>query len=317
MAQSIRLAAAVQSFLKYLLAERGYSDLTVIEYERDLNLFTRFLAEQLKIDPEAICIDSFGRWEVNDFLNNLVWEKNNAPITRNRRLYSLRSFFKFLVRKEMLDLNPAEYVDVSKTETRAEPIYLRLDEAKQYITAIEGSSGEYLERDLAIVKIILYGGLRVSEVVNMDLKDIDFDDYSIKFYGKGDKERYVPLHRDVIEAVLDYLPHREEIRPKDENAEAALFRSRQGTRLTARSIQLRIKQYAKLAGIRGAEKITPHKLRHTFATMLYQSTKDIRVVQDLLGHTDISTTQIYTHTEKEDRRNAVEDLPLFNPMKKQ
>lgn len=311
MSQSIRLMSAIQSFQKYLLAEKGYSDLTVIEYERDLNLFSRYLVEQLKMEPEAIMIDSFGRFEVNNFLNDLVWEKNNAPITRNRRLYSLRSFFKYLVRKEFLDLNPAEYVDVSKTAIRAEPIYLRLDEAKQYITAVEQSSGEYLERDLAIVKIILYGGLRVSEVVNTNLADIDFDDYSIKFYGKGNKERFIPLHRDVIEAILDYLPHRDEIKPKDADCEAALFRSRQGTRLTARSIQLRVKQYAQLAGIRGADKITPHKLRHTFATMLYRETKDIRVVQDLLGHTDISTTQIYTHTEKEDRRNAVDDLPLF------
>lgn len=257
MPQKLKFLPAVQSFLKYLLAEKGYSELTIVEYERDLQLLHRYLVEVMKYDPASLTVDEIGRFEVSEFLNDMVLVNNNAPITRNRRLYSLRSFFRYMVKMNILEANPAEYVDASKTEIRAEPIYMRLDEAKLYISTVENSAGQYLERDLAIIKMFLYGGLRVSEVVDLNLDDLDFADQSVKFFGKGAKERYVPLHPDVIEAIYDYLPHRANIRPKDADGDAALFRSKQGTRFGVRSIQLMVKKYAKLAGIRGAEKITP------------------------------------------------------------
>lgn len=309
MTNQFKFLTALKSFLKYLLAEKGYSQLTIVEYERDLSLFCRYLEKVQQLPAEKIMINSFGALEIREFLNDLILVNNNSPITRNRRKCSLRSFCKFLVSCGYLTINPTDGIDSSKTEKRAEPIYLKLAEAVKYLESIRIFGKKNFERDLAIVKMFLYGGLRVSELISLDLDDIDFTDCSIKFFGKGKKERYVPLHPDVIEAIVDYLPSREQIIPVDEDSQRALFRSLKGKRLGVRSIQLLVKKYAKLAGLKNAEKITPHKLRHTFATMLYQKTKDLRVLQDLLGHANIATTQIYTHTDKEDRKDAIEDLP--------
>lgn len=309
MTNQIRFLSAVESFLKYLLAEKGYSQLTIIEYERDLNLFYRYLVKVRQLPADQIMLNSFGAFEIREFLNDLVLLNNNSPITRNRRKCSLRSFCKFMVKSGYLTINPTDGIDSSKTEKRAEPIYLKLEEATKYLQSIETYGKKNLERDLAIVKMFLYGGLRVSELISLDVDDLDFADCSIKFFGKGNKERYVPLHPDVIESILNYLPSRNQILTNDEDAKKALFRSLKGKRLGIRSVQLMVKKYAKLAGIKNAEKITPHKLRHTFATMLYQKTKDLRVLQDLLGHSNISTTQIYTHTDKEDRKDAIDELP--------
>ncbi len=301
----------IKSFLKYLLAEKGYSELTVSEYERDLDLLNRYLIEVMKFTTDQITIDQIGRFEISEFLNDQILENNNSPATRNRKLYSIRSFFKFAVSMDYLTINPTDQIGASKTEIRSEPIYMKLTEAKAYVTTIESSDSKNMERDLAIVKLFLYGGLRVSELVGLDLNDLDFEDSSIKFFGKGNKERYVPLHPDVIEAIYNYLPHRSLIQPKDENEASALFRSNRGTRLGVRSVQMMVKKFAKLSNIRDADRITPHKLRHTFATMLYRQTKDLRVLQELLGHSSISTTQIYTHTDKEDRKDAISELPVL------
>ncbi len=309
MSETIKFYLATRSFLKYLLAEKGYSVLTISEYERDLDLFYRYLQEVMKFNPEQITLDQIGRFEITEFLNDQVLINNNSPVTRNRKLYSIRSFFKYAVSMDYLKINPTEQIGASKTEIRSEPVYMKLEEAKLYISAVESLKGQNMERDLAIIKLFLYGGLRVSELVGLNLNDLDFDDSSIKFFGKGNKERYVPLHPDVIETIFNYLPHRSQIQPKNEAGSFALFRSNRGTRLGVRSVQIMVKKYAKLTGIRGADQITPHKLRHTFATMLYRQTKDLRVLQDLLGHSSISTTQIYTHTDKEDRKDAVSELP--------
>lgn len=180
---------------------------------------------------------------------------------------------------------------------------------EKYLEAIKNYNSKYCSRDLAINKLFLYSGLRISELVNLNLDDINYEDQSIKFFGKGNKERYVPLHQEALTAIKDYLPDRNKITPKNQDARQALFLSNQRRRISVRTIQKMVKKYAKKAGVRNASKITPHKLRHTFASLLYQKTKDLRVLQDLLGHSDISTTQIYTHTDKEQRKSAIDEMP--------
>lgn len=299
---------AVKSFKKYLAVERGYSPLTIEEYERDLNLFYEYLVNEMKFNKN-FSINEISKLEVAEFLADIILVNENKPTTRNRKLYSIRSFFKYLVKYEYLNSNPTDTIETSKTEIRSEPIYMKLEEARKYIEAIKNYDGVNQKRDLAIVKLFLYAGLRVSELVNLNITDIDYDDKSIKFYGKGKKERYVPLHSDVIHAIKDYLPERSEIKIKKDKDQHALFLSRHGRRISIRSVQLLVKKYAKYAGIRRANKITPHKLRHTFASILYYQTKDLRVLQDLLGHADISTTQIYTHTDVEQKKEAIEEFP--------
>ena len=310
MANKILFLDAVDKFKKYLTVERGYSELTIKEYESDLMLFYKYLREDLN-RKEQFSPNDISKYEVSEFLSDLVINYDDSPVTRNRKLYSLRSFYKYLLKYEYVDSDPTQTIEASKTKIRAEPIYLKLDESKQYIKTINNHDSINKKRNLAIVKIFLYAGLRISELINLNYNDVNFEDKSIKFYGKGNKERYVPLHRDVIKAIKHYIPERDEIEPKTKDAEKALFLSRHGKRISARSIQIFVKKYAKLSGIKNASKITPHKLRHTFASILYQKTKDLRVVQDLLGHADISTTQIYTHTDTEQKKEAIEEFPGF------
>ncbi len=310
MSRDLNYLDAVDSFKKYLKVDRVYSPLTIKEYEQDLKLLYRYLTNEFDFE-ENFKISEISKYEISEFLSDIVLSYDNSAVTRNRKLYSIRSFFKFLQKREYIEKNPTMTIESSKTRTTAEPIYMKIKEAKRYIETIKEADLLNKTRDLAIVKLFLYAGLRVSELVELDLDDINYEDKSIKFYGKGNKERYVPLHKDTIEAIKDYLPERNTIKPNNKDAEKALFLSTRGNRISARSIQLFVKKYAKKAGIKNASKITPHKLRHTFATILYHNTKDIKVLQDLLGHSNISTTQIYTHTDQKQKKEAIEELPDF------
>lgn len=302
---------AIDSFTKYLIAERGYSESTAEHYKHDLSLFGKYLAREFDCDLKKLNVTNIDRFEVSEFLSDIILVEDNSPSARNRKLYSLRSFFEYLKKRNIIKNNPTDSIEASKSESKSEPIYLNEKNMKKYLKAIENYNSKYYSRDLAINKLFLYCGLRISELVNLNLDDINYEDQSIKFFGKGNKERYVPLHKEVLIAIKNYLPDRNRITPKNQDARQALFLSNQGNRISVRTIQKMVKKYAKKAGVRNASKITPHKLRHTFASLLYQKTKDLRVLQNLLGHSDISTTQIYTHTDKEQRKEAVDQLPEF------
>ncbi len=308
MKNNIKFLQAVESFKKYLKIEKGYSTLTVKEYTGDLMLFYNYLQQECKFS-KSFSVNKISKYEISEFLANIILKNDDLPATRNRKLYSLRSFFKYLITYEYIKEDPTANIGASRTEKKAEPIYLKLNDAHKYIEAIDNYDSINKKRDIAIVKLFLYAGLRVSELANLDCEDINYSDQSIKFFGKGNKERYVPLHDDVIQAIKNYLPFRNTISPASKDAEKALFLSRRGNRISVRSIQLFVKKYAKLAGVKNASKITPHKLRHTFATTLYQQTKDLKILQDLLGHTNISTTQIYTHTDTKEKKEAINELP--------
>ena len=301
---------AVNKFKKYLNVEKGYSKLTIKEYENDLLQLYRYLKEKLDF-PEVFKAEDVDRLDIAEFLADAVIINDNKAITRNRKLFAIRSFYKYLLHYGVIEKNPAEAIDSSKTDTKLEPIYLKLKEAQKFIQAIDDKDNLNRLRDLAITKLFLYAGLRISELVSLDFDNVDFEDKSIKFYGKGSKERYVPLHRDVTEALKRYLKERNTIKIKDRDARQAIFLSRHGRRINPRTIQLFVKKYAKKAGLSRADKITPHKLRHTFASMLYRQTKDIKVLQDLLGHENISTTQIYTHVDTEEKKSAIDEMPDF------
>ena len=300
---------AVDSFEKYLIAERGYSELTVKHYNHDLSVFGRYLEENYDTSPEDLLVEEINQYQVSEFLSDIILTKDNSPAAKNRKLYCLRSFFEFLRKKQIINNNPTDSIEASKLGIKSEPIYMQEGEINKYLEAIKDHNSKHVKRDLAINKVFLYCGLRISELVNLNLDDINYTDQSIKFYGKGNKERYVPLHQEALNAIRSYLPDRNRIKPKNDDAHQALFLSNWGKRISIRTVQKMVKKYAKKAGIKNASKITPHKLRHTFASMLYRKTKDLRILQELLGHSDISTTQIYTHTDKEQRKSAVDQLP--------
>ena len=309
--QTLYYQDAVISFNKYLIAERGYSELTAQEYKYDLNLFADYLVEEFDWEIEDTTVDEINQFHLSSFLNDLVLIKDDSPSTRNRKLYSIRSFFKYLMKKNIIEDNPSTLIEATKTSSKSEPVYLKEGEINSFLQAIKNYDSKNQSRDLAITKVFLYCGLRISELVNLDLDDINYEDNSIKFFGKGNKERYVPLHPEALQSIDAYLPARNQITPNNPDAKDALFLSNRGNRISQRTIQIMVKKYAKKAGIKDPDRITPHKLRHSFATMVYKKTKDLRIIQELLGHSDISTTQIYTHTDKEERKDAVNQLPEF------
>ncbi len=299
---------AQDAFLTYLMAEKNYSPLTIAEYRIDLNIFCSYLQENYQY-PDNFPVTMITKYEVANFLADMILQKKNQAATRNRRLYALRSFFNYLEEEEIIEKNPATKIHASKEPLR-EPIYLRPSEIQSFLLAINKSS-RYRVRDTCIIKALLYCGLRVSELTNLNVESIHLEDESLSFISKGDKERQLPLHKDLLPVLKSWLLKRNTFKKEEVSANGALFLSNRGLRMTPRNIQYMIKKYAKEAGIRNAQKITPHKLRHTFATIIYQKTGDIRLVQDLLGHSSISTTQIYSHTDLKQREMAIGEIPTF------
>lgn len=206
----------------------------------------------------------------------------------------------------MLDRNPTLGLDSPKLGKRL-PKYLSLDEATSLLRSAQNTNQKFEKRDYCILTIFLNCGLRLSELVNINLKNIRNDTLTV--IGKGNKERSVHLNRACINAISDYM----EVRPKDNLKEKeALFISERGTRIGQRMVELLVKKYVKLCGL-DETKYTPHKLRHTAATLMHKyGHVDIRALQQVLGHESISTTQIYTHVESDEVKNAIDSNPLNN-----
>ncbi|MEE9193900.1 MAG: site-specific tyrosine recombinase/integron integrase, partial [Thermodesulfobacteriota bacterium] len=215
----------------------------------------------------------------------------NSKSTVSRKLTTLRSFFNFMVRKGNLKQNPANLIPLPKKEKEL-PVFLSVDEVFKLIDSID-QEGILPLRDLAIIELLYSSGLRVSELTNIKVLDIDHRENFVKVSGKGNKERVVPFGSNAREVILQYLRRRIELKPKDD----FLFLNNRGSGLTTRSIERIVKKYGLLSGI--SKKISPHALRHTFATHLLGGGADLRSIQELLGHSSLSTTQRYTHTSIE------------------
>lgn len=218
----------------------------------------------------------------------------------------MRTFFKFVTYNlNILEHNPVEHLEVAK-KSKTLPKFLSLEQSQKLLETISNSSSKFKERDYCIVLFFLNCGMRLSELVNINLRDIN-DDNILKLKGKGNKERIIYLNNSCVSALNRYL----EIRPKsgltDKNA---LFISRQNNRMSPQTVQLLVNKYLQKSGMFG---LSVHKLRHTAATLMYQHGKvDIRILKDILGHESLSTTEIYTHTANEQIQKALESNPLSN-----
>ena len=195
MVNNLSFEKAVDSFEKYLVAERGYSNLTVKHYKHDLSVFGKYLESNFDCNLKDLYVNEINQYQVSEFLSDIILTKDNSPAAKNRKLYCLRSFFDFLKKKQIIDNNPTDSIEASKLGIKSEPIYMQEGEIYKYLEAIKEHNSKQVTRDMAINKVFLYCGLRISELVNLDLEDINYDDQSIKFYGKGNKERYVTLHQ--------------------------------------------------------------------------------------------------------------------------
>ena len=281
----------LSSFEDFLSSERNYSKHTLKAYLADIKEFGLVLKEMNLISPENGDIDfaHMDETPVRVFISKLY--KKNKKVSISRKIASVRTFFEFLIRRGEMKSNSAKLVPSPKGEKRL-PTFLTVDEVVKLVEA-PGSDNVYESRDRAILELLYSCGLRVSELVGINLNDLDLESMSVKVLGKGNKERLVPLGSKASSAIKIYLIQRLDLKPKEDY----LFVNSRGGRLTTRSIDRIIKKYAAISGI--PKNISPHVLRHTFATHLLGGGADLRTIQEMLGHKSLSTTQRYTHTSVE------------------
>lgn len=272
---------AVDSFLDYMRGEKWASKHTLVNYQRDLRRFLKF------------CVDRDGdNWRQlqNSDIRQYVAARHKSGIgakSIRRELAAIRSFYRFLLKKQLVDQNPAQGVQAPKA-TKKLPKTLDVDQVAGILDAKPDSVLEV--RDLAIFELFYSSGLRLSELVMLDYSDLSLSEGVLKVrHGKGGKQRQVPVGAKAIKAIQLWLNCRPDCNSP------ALFVSARGARLGQRSVQLRLEKWCSKNGL--AEHIHPHMLRHSFASHLLESSQDIRAVQELLGHADVSTTQIYTHLD--------------------
>ena len=280
-------------YINYLKAERNASPYTVRNYTSDLMDFFGFLR-----DREIISLNEVDRHVVRDFLSQLI-EQGFVKGSIARKLSAIRSFYKYLLREEMISTNPVESTSSPKLDRRL-PSFLSIEEINRLIETPDLSTPEG-QRDRALLELLYASGLRVSELINLDMEQVNLNTNEIRVWGKGSKERVVLMGKPAASALNAYL---NQGRPKflGEKKSSALFITRYGKRLIARRVQRILEKYANIAGIE--KRVHPHMLRHTFATHLLDGGADLRVVQELLGHANLSSTQIYTHVTQSQARKA-------------
>ena len=315
----------VNSFLDYSITILNKSPNSVKEYNYDINNFLKYMMVHLKItketDYEKIDISSFSvddlkkitLEDIHSYISHLAIDNRSKATTRARKISTLRIFFKYLATKEkILDVNPAQDLETPKLEKRM-PKYLSLEQSQKLLKVSDDENNRNYKRDFAITTLFLNCGLRLSELVGININDIDFDENKMTVIGKGNKERVIYLNKSCINAIKDYLSSRPSpslIKRDSKSSDKALFLSEQKRRISNRTVQLIITKELKLAGL-GSKNLSVHKLRHTAATLMYQyGNVDIRALQELLGHQSISTTEIYTHVSNEQVRDAIERNPL-------
>lgn len=313
----------LNSFLDYTATILNKSPNTIKEYNYDLNNFLKFILVHFKmtdkkdfkeIDIHDMSVSTVEKITLEDIHAYLFYLKNNfnsKAATRARKVASIRVFFNYLCNKSgMIDKNPAQNLETPKQDKRI-PKYLSLDDSKKLLEAATNIDDRNKERDFAIITLFLNCGMRLSELVGINFKDINFNDCKLSVIGKGNKERTIYLNRACMNAINSYIA----VRPRDgvkNDSRDALFLSERKERISNRTVQYIVKQELQRAGL-DTNKYSVHKLRHTAATLMYQyGNVDIRALQELLGHESISTTEIYTHVDNSQVRNAVESNPLAN-----
>jgi integrase/recombinase XerD len=284
---ALRLDEEIQQFLDHLRVERELTPATVEAYGRDLTLFARFAAERAVTDATSV-----RPIDVLDYLAFLT-ERKLAPRSQARRLIALRQLFKFLKAERLSPTDPTEDIDLPRYGRKL-PEFLTVEEVDRLLLAPDRKTARGA-RDAAMLETLYATGLRVSELVKLRLRDVNFDAGYLMAFGKGRKERLVPVGESALAALRAYL---ETARGVFSGARAldALFLTHLGRSMTRQGFWKLLGRYAVVAAIR--KRISPHKLRHSFATHLVERGADLRAVQAMLGHADIGTTEIYTHLSR-------------------
>lgn len=280
----------IQEFLSYMQHQKHASQNTVSSYERDLCEFYIYVCKHQAefVSPKGkFFLDKLNPLVLRCYLN-ILFQKNSPPSIA-RKLSSLRSFFRYFVKKRVMEQNPAKAIHSPKIPKKL-PKYLNVDEVNA-VLATNLKSKKFYKRDQAILELLYSSGLRVSELVSLNISQIDFEERLVRVIGKGNKERIVPVGKIALKAIQDHMAERRE--SKQLKDPEALFLNKNGTRLTVRSIQRLMTEVIEKNGL--SKNVTPHTLRHSFATHMLGSGADLRSIQELLGHESLSTTQKYTH----------------------
>ncbi len=275
----------LDQYIQFLRSEKYYSPHTSSNYRRDLKRFQAYLAER--------AIDAWERVAFTDVSAFAAQRHRQGRKSRTiaRELSSIRSFFQFLIRNGVVTKNPALEVSAPKSD---KPLPKTCDaESLDRLLRVSDSSDDLLLRDVAIFELIYSSGLRLAELVSINLDDIDLAEQRLVVTGKGNKTRYLPVGRQAVSALQRWL----KLRPRycRDEQQKALFLSKQGKRISARNVQSRLKNLIQRQAL--GQPLSPHVLRHSFATHLLESSSDLRAVQELLGHANIATTQVYTHLD--------------------
>ena len=313
----------LNSFLDYSITILNKSPNSIKEYNYDLRNFLKFIKIEFglsaekdysKVDIHDLDINIIKKIKLEDihkYISHMATDLRSKPATRARKVSTIRVFFKYLASKaKLIETNPAQNLETPKLDKRL-PKYLSLEESRKLIEVTKTASDENKERDLAIITLFLNCGMRLSELVGINIKDINFSENKLNVIGKGNKERTIYLNKSCMDAINDYLKVRPHEGVKYESKDA-LFLSKRKERISNRMVQEIVKRELAKAGL-DLSKYSTHKLRHTAATLMYQyGHVDIRALQVLLGHESISTTEIYTHVNDEQVKDAVNKNPLAN-----
>lgn len=298
---------AIQQFQDYMIVQKGFSQKTVTAYSSDLTKFAGYMANRdFPSEVEKVATS-----DIVSYLSFLTHpDEDKKPIlavSRARKLASIKSFFNFLRKRKVLEVSPADDIPIPKIPQQ-EPSYLTINEYQKLLSVIAETASPFFKlRDLAIMSLFISTGIRVSELVNLKLKDVDFDYQTIKVKRKGNKQQTIPLNDDMAELLQQYLS----IRP--ETDQANLFISKKGNGVRANTVYCLVKKYLELAGLDKTKK-GPHLLRHSCLTALLSKGVDLPTIQAIAGHRSIQTTTRYLHIQSKQIREAVEKIDLRKVM---
>lgn len=291
----------IEEFLDFLRVEKGYSNNTLAAYRNDLEQFVDYLAG--RAGEAGADWDHVTKQTIVNYILELK-EREYASSTVARKVAAIKSFFHFLTSEDVVEDDPTALLDSPKVKKRL-PTTLTYDEVNLLLAVPEQDDSPKAVRDKALLELLYATGMRVTEIVSLDLEDINLASATVRVTrGKGGKERIIPIHNRAVQTLSDYLT-KGRLQLLKDPAERALFLNHRGQRLTRQGLWLIIKYYVREAGI--TADVTPHTLRHSFATHLLNGKADLRHVQELLGHANISTTQIYTHISSERLRAAYDE----------
>ncbi len=287
--------AAIDDYINFIRVEKSLSGNSVSAYKHDVVMFMVY-ADSIGVEPENITMK-----QIQEFLNH-VDESGLNKRTQARILSGIRGFFKYLMIEEVIDNDPTELIEGPKIGRKL-PDILSIKEIDDIEASIDLSKPEG-QRNKTMVETLYSCGLRVSELVNLKLTDLFFEQGFVKVLGKGNKERLVPIGEKAIKEINFYITYRNSVSSNiNRDSENIVFLNRRGSKLTREMVFTIIKKHAKLAGIK--KSISPHTFRHSFATHLVEGGADLRAVQEMLGHESIQTTEIYTHLDKEFLRDTI------------